>query len=182
MPVRRNRGRQGVVLPNKASEDQIKALHKYLDRIYFDDSAGGSFGTASKLVREVRRRGHYRNVGIGRIQNYLNKRDTYGLYKSTIDKFPTPPVFVTGINKQQDMDLMDVSRDAKENDGVKYIITSIDVLSKYGMMRTLKTKEAVEVAAAAATIFDERKPDVVQTDLGNCIRLYVAHLLYSYKP
>ena len=166
MPRRRNRRQQEIILPSKASQDEIKALHRYLDRIYFDGSSGGSYTSGSKLLREVKRRGYYKNLGITRIQNYLNKQDTYGLYKPTIDKFPTPPVFVTGMNKQQDMDLMDVSRDAKENDGVKFILTSIDVFSKYGMMRVLKSKEAKEVAEQAGSIFDERKPDAVQTDLG----------------
>ena len=173
MPPRRRRARRQrqIDLPSKPSDIQLKALHKYLDRIYFDDTSGGAFGSPGKLLSEVKRRGYYLHVGLQRIKNYLNKHETYTLYKQVIAKFPTPPVFVTGVNEQMDMDLMDISKDSSDNQGIKYLLTSIDILSKFAMVRPLKTKEGKEVAREAGDMFDERKPVRVQTDLGECVFL-----------
>ena len=166
---RRARGRhaQPILLPNKPSQAQLDALHRYLDRIYFDPTAGGSYATPLKLLKEVKRRAHYPNVGLRRIQTYLNKHAPYTLYKPAKTRFPTPPVHVSRIDEQFDMDLVDVSRQHADNDGVRYLLSAIDVLSKYAFLEPLKTKEGVEVAAAARKIFDERQPEQVATDRGS---------------
>ena len=148
----------------------MKALHSYLDRIYYDSTSGGAFSSPSKLLHEVKRRGYYHNVGIRRISHYLNKQSAYTLYKPAKTRFPTPPVYVTSMNQQFDMDLMDTSRYASENDGVRYLLSAVDVLSKYGFLIPLKSKEARAVAQAAIEIFDERKPESVCTDLGSEFR------------
>jgi len=55
-------------------------------------------------------------------------------------------------------DLVDMQAFSKLNDGVKYLLTVIDVFLKYGWMIPLKTKTGVEVAGALKEIFKERKP------------------------
>lgn len=168
MPPKRGKRRaRNKVFPSRPTDAQRQALYKYLDRIYYDPASGGSYSTPSKLRREVERRDYYRNVGYKIVQQYLNKHNTYTLYKPTRTRFPTPPVHVTAINEQFDMDLMDVSRNAGDNDGVRYLLSAIDVLSKYGYLIPLKTKEGVVVAEAAAEIFDDQQPQRVCTDRGS---------------
>ena len=55
---------------------------------------------------------------------------------------------------------------SKDNDGVRYLLTVIDVFSKYGWMLPLKTKTGVEVASALKEIFKERKPGLLWVDRG----------------
>jgi hypothetical protein len=65
---------------------------------------------------------------------------------------------------------------AKYNDGYKYILAVIDVFSKYGWMRPLKSKSGVEVAGALKDIIAStgragepasyRKPELVRSDKG----------------
>ena len=56
---------------------------------------------------------------------------------------------------------------AKYNDGYKYLLAVIDVFSKYGWMRPLKSKSGLEVAAALKDIIKEgRKPELVWSDKG----------------
>ena len=175
MPARRRRGRgrgrarqlAPIILPNRPNQAQIEALYRYLDRIYFDPSVGGGYSTPSKLLHEVKRRGHYPNVGLQKIRTYLNKHAAYTLYKPAKTRFPTPPVHVSRMNEQFDMDLIDFSRQQADNDGVRYFLSAIDVLSKYAFLEPLKTKEGVEVAAAARKIFDERQPEQIATDRGS---------------
>ena len=64
------------------------------------------------------------------------------------------------------MDLVDVSRQQSDSDGVLYLLSTIDVLSKYAYLMPLKTKEGNKVARAADQIFDDRKPQQCYTDRG----------------
>lgn len=55
---------------------------------------------------------------------------------------------------------------AKFNGGIKYLLTVIDVFSKYGWIVPLKSKTGVEVARAFNKIFKERKPEKLWVDKG----------------
>jgi len=81
-------------------------------------------------------------------------------------KFSKRRVIVTGIDKIWAADLVDVQAFSKDNDGVRYLLTVIDVFSKYGWMLPLKSKTGVEVASALKVIFKERKPGFLWTDKG----------------
>ena len=81
-------------------------------------------------------------------------------------KFRKRRVIVTGIDKIWVADLVDMQAFSKDNNGVKYLLTVIDVFSKYGWMIPLKTKTGVEVAGALKEIFKQRKPGLLWTDKG----------------
>ena len=161
-----------IKLPAKLSTKQKEAVYKYLDNIYYAPSSGGGYSSAGTLLKEVKRRGYYTNLGLHRIRHYLNKQNAYSLYRTAHTKFPTPPVRVTRFNQQIDMDLMDVSRYQSDNDGVRYLLSAICVFSKQAYLEPLKTKEGGEVARAAAKILDARPPGVrvVSTDRGSEFR------------
>lgn len=55
---------------------------------------------------------------------------------------------------------------AKFNSGVKYLLTVIDVFSKYGWIVPLKSKTGVEVAEAFSKIYKERRPEKLWVDKG----------------
>ncbi len=57
---------------------------------------------------------------------------------------------------------------SKENDGFKYILAVIDVFSKYGWMRPLKSKSGADVAAAFKNIIESSsgQPEMVLVDKG----------------
>ena len=156
-------------LPNKLSEKQKKTLYKYLDSIYYSPSSGGGLSAPAALLKEVKRRGYYTNLGLRRIRNYLDEQNAYSLYKPARTRFATPPVRVTRFNQQMDMDLMDMSRYRSDNDGVRYLLSAICVFSKQAHLEPLMTKEGSEVAKAAAKILDSRPLgiQVVQTDRGS---------------
>ena len=56
---------------------------------------------------------------------------------------------------------------SSENDGIKYLLTCIDVFSKYGWVRCLKTNTAVEVCEAFKEISSINKPKYLQIDQGS---------------
>jgi len=74
---------------------------------------------------------------------------------------------VGGIDEIWAADLVDMRPFSEYNDGVKYLLTVIDVLSKYGWMQPLKRKTGEEVVAAFKSIFKlGRKPKKIWVDKG----------------
>lgn len=177
MPARRRRAvgqrrrraqpPQAIDFPLRPTPEQLANLHRYLERIYYDERSGGGFSTPGKLWHEVRRRGYYRNVGIRRIEQFLTRLAPFSIFRPSRSKFPTPPVQVQGPLRQFDMDLVDVSRQAASNDGTNFLLTAIDVFTKYGYAVPLLSKIGAHVAEAAEDIFDDRKPFQVCSDLGS---------------
>ena len=55
-------------------------------------------------------------------------------------------------------DLMDMQAFSKDNNGIKYLLTVIDIFSKFLWIVPLKRKTEQEVANAFSSIFKERRP------------------------
>ena len=166
-PRRRQRGAGPIDFPRRPTAQQLADLHRYLERIYYDERNGGGFSTPGKLWREVRRRGYYTNVGMKRIEQFLNRLPPYTLFRPSRGHYPTPPVVVNGPLMQFDMDLVDVSRQEAANDGTRFLLTAIDVFTKYGYAVPLPNKTGLVVTQAARDIFDDRQPKRVCTDRGS---------------
>ena len=74
---------------------------------------------------------------------------------------------VGGIDHQWQADLADVQALKKHNQGYRFLLACIDVLSKYAWVVPLKDKSATTMVSAFRDIFSEsRKPFYLQTDLG----------------
>ena len=75
-------------------------------------------------------------------------------------------VVVKGYDDLWQADIVEMRPYARVNKGHNYIMTVIDVLSKYAWAVPLKTKGGSEAAAAFRGIFRERIPKNLQTDRG----------------
>ena len=64
-------------------------------------------------------------------------------------------------------DLVEMQQFSKLNKNFRYLLTVLDVFSKYGWIIPLKDKKGETVAEAFKSIFNEgRKPEFVWTDKG----------------
>jgi len=88
------------------------------------------------------------------------------LHKPVVKKFRKRKVYVKGIEEIFAADLVDMQAFSKFNNGVKYLLTVIDVFSRYGWMVPLKTKTGLEVANALKIIFKHRKSKKLWVDSG----------------
>ena len=75
------------------------------------------------------------------------------LHKPIIKNFPKRKVYANGIDKIWAADLVEMQSFSKFNRGVRYLLTVIDVFSKYGWMLLLKDKTGKSVADALKEIF-----------------------------
>ena len=89
---------------------------------------------------------------------------TYALHKPVYQSFQTRPVVVYAIDELLQLDLVDLSKLARENGGYKFILSAVDVLSKYGWLLPLKSKHGEEVKVALTKLFEKtkRRPIMIQ--------------------
>ena len=104
------------------------------------------------------------------------------LHRPVTRKFKKRRVYTGGVDKIWAADIVDMKAFAKYNKGVKYLLTVLDVFSKYGWIAPLKTKTGVEVANALRQIFKERKPEILWVDKGKELyNKYVKSLIDIYS-
>ena len=80
------------------------------------------------------------------------------LYKPVTRKFQRRRVNVNSIDEILAAHLIDMQAFSKDNNGIKYLLTVIDIFSKFVWIVPLKRKTGQEVANAFSSILKERRP------------------------
>ena len=73
---------------------------------------------------------------------------------------------MNSIDKIWAADLIDMQAFSKDNNGIKYLLTVIDVFSKFVCILHLKRKTGQEVTNAFSSILKERRPSKTRVDRG----------------
>ena len=133
-----------------------------MKEIYEDPSHAASFGGVNALYRVAKGR-----ISKKKIQKWLSAIDSYTLHKPVRRKFPTNRVIVYSIDQQWQTDLVDLGSLQKFNQGYRYLLTCIDILSKYAWAIPLKQKRGEDIVNAFKSIFTTRKPKSLQSDSGS---------------
>lgn len=132
-------------------------MNKYLSTLYYDPSHPAGFGTVGKLFKASKAAG--KKYTKNQIEDYLSKQDTYTLYKPQRLNYPTRKTVARGLHETHQTDLADVSKHAKYNNGIKFILVVIDVLSKKAYAEALKDKSNASVVKGFQLIYaDGRAP------------------------
>src|SRR3977135_3283848 len=102
------------------------------------------------------------------VQQWLKGQQAYTLHKlARRTRYKTRQYRTSGIDHQWQADLVDMQVEAPKNEGFKYILTVIDLFSRYAWAEPLKTKSPIHVKPAFEAIFSKgRKPFKIQTDQG----------------
>ena len=88
------------------------------------------------------------------------------LHKPVRKRFEKRHVFAKQIGDIWAADLVDMSSFSRPNRGYKFLLTVIDVYSKYGWIVPLKNKTGKEVAGGFTTLFKIAVPSRLWTDKG----------------
>ena len=137
--------------------------NRLLEKLYYEFDRSSALGGVQKLYRAARQ------YGLTRLQvvQWLQQQPGYTLHKPARKRFRRNRVFVNGLDEQWQADLADLQNLSRWNRGHKYLLTCIDVLSKYAWVVPLKSKSASALVAAFTSIFKKgRKPERLQTDAG----------------
>ena len=88
------------------------------------------------------------------------------LYKPDTRQFQRRRVNVNSIDEIWAADLIDIQAFSKDNNGIKYLLTVIDIFSKFFWIVPLKRKTEQEVANALSRMLKERRPSKTWVDRG----------------
>ena len=96
---------------------------------------------------------------------WLSKQFTYTMHKPECYHFKTNRLFVKGLDYQQQADLADLGSLQKYNDSFRYLLTCIDVFSKYVWVVQVRNKTGPSLVSAFKIILSTNwKPSFLQTD------------------
>ncbi|PIK43278.1 hypothetical protein BSL78_19869 [Apostichopus japonicus] len=102
------------------------------------------------------------------VKAWLRTQDPYTLHKPSRKRYSRNRIYVNGIDDQWQADLVDVRQLSRQNRGFKYLLTCIDIFSKYAWVIPLKDKTGTSLKRAFLDILkDGRQPRKLQTDKGS---------------
>lgn len=87
------------------------------------------------------------------------------LHKQARKRFPRRHVYVKGLDDLWQIDLVDMQKHSRVNRGHKYILTVIDVLSKFAWAVPVRSKSGEAVTDAMQKVFSQSKPPRIPTNL-----------------
>jgi len=132
------------------SSHQIKKLKQ----LYKSAKKLSAYGRELRLYKEAEKFGITRK----QVSNYLKTEDCYTKHRRTVGKFTRRKFMSPGLNYLWQADLIVLPKLGKANKGNKYILTVIDVFSKYAWATPIKTKSSESVINAFKQIFMKVKP------------------------
>ena len=127
------------------------SLH-FLADYYLDTKSPVAFTSPLALYREAKK--HYPSLTFCQVKTWLQSKDTYTLHKPVRYNFPRNRVIVTEYDGQWQADLVDISSLARFNKGYKFLLTCIDVFSKFARVVPLKNKTGESLVNGFQSILD----------------------------
>ena len=102
---------------------------------YFDPRYPASFSGSQNFHRHLDTK-----ITTKQIKDWLSKPDSYTSHKPVRRRFPRRKIYAKCIDDLWQADLADVSSLLKFNDNYKFLLTCIDVLSKYAWVIPLENQ------------------------------------------
>jgi transposase InsO family protein len=138
-----------------------------LRELYYTPGLPTAYSGLNRLYRAAH--SVNRNIKRGDVRKWLLGQDVYTLHKRARKRLSAEPrVHVKNMMNSVAMDLCDVKNISEHNDGCNFILTVIDILSKWADAEPVPRKSAVNVRRALEAIFTRtaRRPQRIETDQG----------------
>ena len=102
------------------------------------------------------------------IRKGLKKIENYTVHRPLRKTYPTRRIYAKHINYLHESDLCDMSRFKEHNEGVRFLLVTIDVLSKFAWVEPLKSKKPEEIISGFERVYqDGIFPSKIRTDRGS---------------
>ena len=138
-----------------------------LKKVYYNTRNPAAFSGLTKFYKSLKSK----NIKIShaKVKKWLSSQDAYTLHKGNVNKFKKNKTMSYKVDWLWQCDLADMSNISRQNNGVKFLLVCIDVLSRFLFIRPLKNKTAEAVNKAFFDIFQKsgRKPKKIHSDGGN---------------
>ena len=136
--------------------------------IYYNPKTG--FQTPEKLYLRAISDGL--KVTRSQVKKWINEQDTYTRYRQVFRKHKFRQTFVQTLGEQLQMDLVDMTKYDDKNKGYRWILTSIEILSRYAFTVPVHRKNARAMEDAVSKCLEQfrdrfgKYPKFVQFDQG----------------
>lgn len=141
-------------------------LPEILKELYYDASHPAGYRGIDALLRHAKQKRP--STTRKEVKAWLETQDTYTLHKPLTRKYARNRVIVNGIDDQWQADLVDVRALSRYNSRFNFLLTCIDIFSKFAWVIPLKNKTGRSLAKALDQIFKSgRRPRKLQTDKGS---------------
>ena len=130
---------------------------KSINKLPYNQQQYGTF-----LVKNIIR--SKRKLGLG-VENH-NKILSEELHKPKRKNYTRRKIIVNHIDEIFAADLVEMQKFSKLNKGYRYLLTCIDIFSKFAWVIPLKDKKGITIKNALEKIFNKRKPKFLWTDRG----------------
>ena len=101
-----------------------------------------------------------------KIGKWLQRQEPHSLQRPLKMSFKRNKVIIKGVDDQWDVDLMDMTKFAKYNNGYNFILVVIGIFSKYVWLRPLDKKGESVSKAFKDVLAEGRSPNRIRTDKG----------------
>ena len=128
-----------------------------LEKLYKNGPA--AYGSVSNLHKAS-------SLSRVKIENFTQSKNSYTKYRQYRRRFPRLKVTAYDIIEMWSFDLAYVDKLAKYNNGVKYLLVVVDVLSRKLRVQPMRTKGAEETAKTFDCMITKIKPLKVWSDKG----------------
>ena len=143
-----------------------KDIDKYLKSIYYDLDYSCALSSLQKLYHQSKK--DKKKISLKIIKIWLMQQDAYTLHKNFSTKGLYNKTLVSCIDDTWQIDLVDMNNIKKYNKNYKYLLTCIDIFSRFGMAQPIKNKQSGSVLKAFKIILkkSKRNPRRIQSDGG----------------
>ena len=135
-----------------------------LKKLYNDPNFSGSFSGIKRFADAVKSIDD--NVKLEDIEKSLKATDSYTLHKPTRKPKLYRRIYTKGINHIYQIDLVDMTKFEKENDGYRWLITIIDTFSKKAWAFKIKRKSAKSITEVMESFLKDHTPQKIEFDQG----------------
>lgn len=142
-------------------------IESILLNAYYSPNSPAGFSSVERLFDFVREK-YKLNVPKTLIIKWLRKQPTYTLHRDRRTKFKRNRYIITNIDDLWEMDLIDMQKFSRNNNGNRFILAVIDCFSKFVWCVPIKRKTPDEIVKAFDHIFSKtsRRPVKIQSDKG----------------
>lgn len=139
-------------------------LENKLEELYYRPHSPSAFSGVTQLHNEIKKT--FPDSKKEDVKNWLEKQTTYALHKQRRKHFERNVVFVMRKNEYWECDLVDMRQYKSWNSQHSYLLTCIDVFSKFARVIPLKTKSAKSIIRAFEKMISVEQPEKLRYDKG----------------
>lgn len=145
----------------------VNDIPELLSSIYYDPKNPAAYSSLYRLFNAAK--GINDSIRIEDVKNWLKGQDVYTQHKPTRKKYRRRITVVRGIDDTWQLDLVVLTNIARYNSNFGYLLTAIDVFSRFAFAEPIKRKSGAEVTRALETIIakSNRLPRMIFVDKGS---------------